>query len=455
MENLLLMTDSYKASHYLQYPPNTQAMFSYMESRGGKFNKTVFFGLQYLLRKYLSKPITLIDLIEARDFFKGHGPPFPDKEWATVINKHGGYLPVQIRAVTEGSVIPTHNVLLSVRSTDPECFWVVTWIESFLMRLWYPITVATTSWHIKSDILGYLKETSDDPNSEIDFKLHDFGARGVSSSESAGIGGASHLVNFKGSDTIEGVFLANRYYNCPMAGFSIPASEHSTITSWGKEREYDAFDNMLTQFAGPSKVVACVSDSYDIYAATKWWADQSERIKAIGATLVIRPDSGHPATVVNEILDILADKGLMTVNSKGYRVLPSHLRIIQGDGVDRESINGILETMKSARYSASNIAFGMGGALLQKVNRDTQKMAYKCSAVLVDGMWKDVYKEPITDPGKKSKKGILDLLRNDGKYETVQNQRWDSVMRLVYREGRIATDLKLDEIRAFADSHRE
>jgi nicotinamide phosphoribosyltransferase len=453
MENLLLMTDSYKASHYLQYPPKTQAMFSYLESRGGKFDKTVFFGLQYLLQRYLSKPITKADILEAKDFFKAHGTTFPEDGWNVILNRHGGYLPVKIRAVREGSVIPTHNLLLSVRSTDPDCFWVVTWIESLLMRLWYPITVATQSWHIKNDLLYYFHKTSDGDDAEVDFKLHDFGARGVSSSESAGIGGAAHLVNFKGSDTLEGVYFANKYYKSAMAAFSIPASEHSTITAWGKDHEHDAFDNMLKQFAGPGKLVACVSDSFNIYEAVDYWASRSEDIKATGATLVIRPDSGDPYTVVLDILHQLKAKGLMTVNSKGYNVLPSHLRIIQGDGVNANSIHEILEGMESNRYATTNIAFGMGGALLQKLNRDTQKMAYKCSAVQVAGTWNDVYKEPITDPGKKSKKGILDLIRNNG-YETVVNERWDSVLQTVYFEGDIRHQTTLEEVRATADAAR-
>lgn len=454
MENLILMTDSYKTSHFKQYPRGTQAMFSYLESRGGKFDKTVFFGLQYLLKKYLSKPITKIDIIEARDFFALHGTPFPEEGWNHVLNKHGGYLPVKIRAVTEGCVVPVHNALLTVRSMDPEVFWLVTWLESFLMRLWYPITVATQSWNIRNDIYGFLKETSDNPDAEIGFKLHDFGARGVSSSESASIGGAAHLINFLGSDTVEGVFMANKYYGSQMAGFSIPASEHSTITAWGRDHEHDAFNNMLTQFGGEGKLVACVSDSYDIFAATKWWAEQSERIKATGSTLIIRPDSGDPVSMIKSIMGILFDKGLMTPNSKGFWTLPSHLRVIQGDGVDRDSIRSILTMMQNNGYSASNIGFGMGGALLQKVNRDTQKMAYKCSAVQIADKWNEVYKAPITDPGKVSKKGILDLVQVDGKYQTVQNERWDSSLRTVYSAGVKGADISFEDIRMLANRAR-
>lgn len=431
--NLLLMTDSYKASHYLQYPPGTQGMFSYLESRGGKFDRTVFFGLQYLIQEYLSKPITLQDISEAEAFFKAHGTPFPRDGWLRILQKHKGYLPVRIKAVAEGSVVPTHNVLMAVESTDPECFWVVTWIEAFLMRLWYPITVATQSFHIKRMILAYLERTADNPGAEINFKLHDFGARGVSSGESAAIGGAAHLVNFMGSDTVEGVVLANKHYDCDMAAFSIPAAEHSTITSWGKEHEYDAFRNMLKQFSGSGKLVACVSDSFDIYKAVDFWMSISEEIKASGAKLVIRPDSGDPCDVVMTIMDKM--KPLMTENSKGYLVLPSHFGVIQGDGVDFNSIGGILDAMYEAGYSASNIAFGMGGALLQKLNRDTQKFAYKCSSVKVDGQWMDVYKDPVTDPGKVSKKGRLDLLCEGGKYRTIVGTQWDSVLETVYMEG--------------------
>ncbi len=455
-DNLLLSTDSYKASHFQQYPAGTQAMFSYLESRGGLYDKTVFFGLQYLIKRYLSTPITKEDVDEAEVFFKAHGTPFPRAGWDIVVNRHGGYLPVKIRAVPEGFTVPTRNVLLTCQSTDPDCFWVVTWIESFLMRLWYPITVATQSWHIKSTILDYLKATAEDPAAEIPFKLHDFGARGVSSSESAAIGGMSHLVNFMGSDTVEGVRAANYYYNSPMAAFSIPASEHSTITAWGRDNEQAAMWNMVEKFGGPGKLVACVSDSFNIYEAVKWWASKREEIAATGTTLVIRPDSGDPVSVVNEILHILDVMDCMVTNTKGYRVLKPGLKVIQGDGVEHDSITAILEMMKINGYSASNIAFGMGGALLQKVNRDTQKFAYKCSAIQVNGVWQDVYKDPVTDSGKKSKRGIIDLVMRDGEFVTVQRCAWDSVLQTVYNEGPTKTcDISLDTVRARADSGRK
>jgi nicotinamide phosphoribosyltransferase len=451
MSNIILMTDSYKASHFQQYPPGTRGMFSYLESRGGKYPATLFFGLQYLLEKYFGDPVTHRDVDEAAAFFSAHGTPFPEAGWRRIVTRHKGMLPVRIRAVAEGMVIPTHNVLLTVESLDPEVFWIVTWIESLLMRLWYPITVATQSWHIRKDMFKYLRETGG--TNARDFKLHDFGARGVSSHESAGIGGASHLAaGWQGSDTVEGVVLANRYYSCPMAAFSIPAAEHSTITSWGPEHEHAAFDNMLNQFGGAGKIVAVVSDSFNIYAAVDYWISQSEKIKASGTTLVVRPDSGDPADVVLSILNQFRAAGLTTVNDQGYSILPPHFRVIQGDGVNHESIVKILERMKSARFAADNLAFGMGGALLQKVDRDTQKFAYKCSAVQIEDEWHDVYKDPVTDPGKKSKRGRLELSGSyDDGFTTVKADGlkvWNSLLRTVYENGIVfGTYTTLDKVR--------
>ena len=210
MENLILDTDSYKASHWLQYPPGITGMYSYLESRGGRYDKTVFFGLQYIMKKYLSATFTQEWVDEADEFFKAHGVPFNKDDWNYVVRDLGGKLPLTIKAVPEGTVVPTHNILASVECYDPKAFWTVSWFETMFMRIWYPITVATQSWHIKSDLLKWLEKSADDPQAEINFKLHDFGSRGVSSQESAGIGGAAHLVNFMGSDTVVGTWTANK-----------------------------------------------------------------------------------------------------------------------------------------------------------------------------------------------------------------------------------------------------
>ncbi len=449
--NLILDTDSYKASHWLQYPPGTTAIYSYLESRGGKYAQTVFFGLQYILKKYLSQPVEIWMVEEAKQFFQAHGEPFNEEGWMYIAQNLKGQLPIRIRAVAEGSVVPTHNVLMTIESTDPKAFWLVSWLETLLLRVWYPTTVATQSWHLKQIIFNYLHKTADDPEAEIGFKLHDFGARGVSSCESSGIGGMSHLVSFQGSDTVQGVLYANHYYQHPMAAYSIPAAEHSTITAWQREGEAAAYQNMLNQFAKPGSLVAVVSDSYDIWnAVDHLWGEQlRQQVIDSGATLVIRPDSGDPATVVGKVLEILDRRFGSMINSKGYKVL-NHVRVIQGDGVNEQSLVEILETVEKLGFSITNVAFGMGGALLQKLNRDTQKFAVKCSQVVVNGEEISVYKDPVTDPGKRSKKGRLDLLKVEGEYQTVaETKETVSISKLVtvYENGLIAKEYTFDQVR--------
>lgn len=451
--NIIFDCDSYKASHWLQYPQNTTNVFSYIESRGGRHDKTVMFGLQYYLKKYLTKSINIDDIDEAEAFFKAHGEPFNRKGWFHILMDHDGLLPLKIRAVPEGCVVPTHNVLVTVENTCPHCFWLTSWVETMLLRIWYPITVATESRHIKKIIMEYLEATSDDPKAEISFKLHDFGSRGVSSQESAMLGASAHLVNFMGSDTVVGVLAANRYYRAPMAGFSIPAAEHSTITSWGRENEAEAYRNMLRNFAKPGSLVAVVSDSYDIYNACDhiWGETLRQEIVDSGATVVIRPDSGDPVSVVRRCLDLLEHRFGSTTNSKGYKVL-NNVRIIQGDGVNAESIQQILRTAMWGGYSATNIGFGMGGALLQQHNRDTQKFAMKCSHIIADGHGIDVFKDPVTDTGKRSKRGRLDLEVFEGRYDTVklddgQDRATYSVLQTVFQDGQIIREYTLDEVR--------
>jgi nicotinamide phosphoribosyltransferase len=457
-ENYLIDTDSYKVSHYLQYPPGTTSMFSYIESRGGEYNKTVFFGLQYYLKKYLTHRVTVEEVEEAKEFFELHGEPFNYDGWMYIATQLEGKLPVRIRAVPEGTVVPTHNILVSIESTDPKVFWVVSWVETMLLRVWYPINVATRSHKIKQIILEALEESADAPKAEISFKLHDFGSRGVSSQESAAIGGAAHLINFMGSDTIAGVRCANKYYHTKMAGFSIPAMEHSSVTSWGKEHEVDAYRNMLQKTGKPGGLLACVSDSYDLWnACSHLWGEQlKDEVIASGATVVIRPDSGNPPEVVLQTVKLLAEKFGITTNTKGYSVL-NNVRVIQGDGINEHSIQAILDNLLNHGYSASNIAFGMGGALLQQHNRDTLKFAMKCSSITVNGEERDVFKDPVTDHGKASKAGRLDLMQSR-EYDTYQTvvlkdgeraHPW-SAMHTVFEDGEVLFEDSFDNIRARA-----
>lgn len=453
--NPILDTDSYKASHFPQYPEGTEYVYSYVESRGSDipgYKHTVFFGLQAFIKSFLSRPVTMEHIEEAERFWTAHGEPFYRDKWTLLVERHKGFYPVEIKAVPEGMVINQKNVLCTIVNTDPDFFWLTSYIETALLRaIWYPTTVATISWECKQHIIRSWERTSDAPRDIINFKLHDFGARGVSSGESAELGGMAHLVNFMGSDTVAGVRAAKAYYNEPMAAFSIPAAEHSTITSWGREREVDAYRNMLNSFPGP--LVAVVSDSYDLWNAIDniWGGVLKEEVINSGKTLVIRPDSGDPFTVPITALNKLGKIFGWTVNSKKFRVLPDYIRVIQGDGITQESIQRLLYNLELAGWAIDNIAFGMGGGLLQHVNRDTFKFAQKCSAVRINGEWKDVSKDPVTDPGKKSKAGRFVLVPNgDGTYSTHNVDKgfdWQDVMRTVYKDGKLLVDDNFAEVR--------
>jgi nicotinamide phosphoribosyltransferase len=460
-ENIILLTDSYKCSHYSQYPENTTKIYSYFESRGGKFSEVCFYGLQIFIKKYLTgKVVTREKIDEAEELLNLHFGPsfeFPRHLWEHILTKHDGHLPIKIKAVPEGLCVPTKNVLFTMENTDKECFWLTNYLETILVQVWYPMTVATNSREQKKIILENLIETGDE--STIGFKLHDFGYRGVSSNETAGIGASAHLTQFLGTDTIAGLITCRRYYSDPekktfCPGFSIPASEHSTITSWGRDGEEDAYGNMLKKY--PSGLVACVSDSWDIIAAVKIWGTKfRDEIMSREGTLVVRPDSGDPPTIIMSILNELEKYFPVKVNEKGYKVLDEHIRVIQGDGIDYEMIKKILEVMKKAGWSGDNIAFGSGGGLLQKLNRDTMKCAFKCSMAAVDGSERYVYKDPVTDFSKKSKKGYLKLVREDNSYKTVSSEIGedlskffeDDVLQTVFENGKLHIDYEFEEIR--------
>lgn len=449
-ENLILLSDSYKITHWNQYPTGTEHVYSYLESRGGLWDSTVFFGLQYIVKKYLMHPITQENIEEAAAFSKDHfgnEKLFNREGWEYILKAHNGYLPVRIRAVPEGSVVSVKNVLMTIENTDPKVPWLTNYLETLLLQVWYPTTVATLSREYKKLISNSLEKTGDIAG--LPFKLHDFGFRGVSSVESAALGGAAHLVNFMGSDTVEGIMMLRNYYKAPMAGFSIPATEHSTITSWGQANEVEAFRNLLEQ--NPTGLVACVSDSYDIIHACKelWGRELKDLVLSRQGTLVVRPDSGEPDLMVIAVLKALGEAFGYAYNEKKYKVLPPQVRVIYGDGIDLEMLPKILYSLRQDGWSTDNVAFGCGGALLQKVNRDTQKFAIKCSNIQVNGQNREVFKNPVSDPGKASKKGKLKLVLTPGKqWLTVPaDHSAPDELCTVYENGKLYVDETLDIIR--------
>ncbi len=461
-QNIVTMTDSYKMGHWQQYTDNTEYVYSYFEARkGARFDKTTFFGLQYLMMEYLEGVVVTKEKIDFAEKLVtahlGSDTIFNRARWDYIVEEHGGKLPVRIKAVPEGSVIPTNNVLMTVENTDPKCFWLTNHLETMLTWVWYPSTVASLSRTTKEMLAKYLEQTSDSMEGLM-FKLHDFGYRGVSGYEAAKLGGAGHLVNFLGTDTVGAMELAMFYYDADMdnIGFSVPATEHSVMTSLGEEGESDMYKRVLEKY--PTGILSVVSDSYDIYRATEKYVGEyfKEEILNRDGVFVVRPDSGEPVETVMRLLYILGEKFGYEVNTKGYKVLNPSVRLIWGDGIDYDGIKEILTEMVSELWSTDNIVFGMGGGLLQKVNRDTQRFAFKCSAQKRGGVWYDIQKKPL-DESKKSKSGKLALVKVVGShgcgYETIENcyeEREDDLLQTVYLNGDIVKKYKFDEIRANA-----
>lgn len=468
--NLVLLADAYKYSHHKLYYPGTNKIYSYLESRGGHFDHTVFFGLQYYLEHYLQGAVITKEKIDAAvivlEGIFGRKDVFDRAKFDYIAEKHGGRLPIRIKAIREGAFIPVSNVLMTIENTDPECFWLTNFLETLLMQIWYPCTVATLSKYIKGIVTHYYEETaSKEAIENIEFVLNDFGFRGVSSVESAGIGGAAHLLNFSGSDNIIASMLAMEYYNAERPyGLSVPATEHSVCTLLGEEGELEIFKHILRTY--PTGTVACVSDSYDIFrACSEYWGEElKELILSRDGVLVIRPDSGDPVFTLLNVFDILFHKFGFEVNEKGFKVLPKQVRVLQGDGINIDSIRAIFSALEVNRISAENLLLGMGGALLQKVDRDTQKFAFKCSYAEINGKGVDVQKNPVEIDGhgnhtrsfKKSKAGRLKLVNTKEGYKTVREEEMPELadeLQTVFENGEIKINTTFKEVRERVNSY--
>lgn len=414
-QNLIMLGDSYKYSQPMQYPDGVVSMFDYVEARGGIYPKIVWVGMTYMLKEYLNVPVTFYDVEEANSFAKLHGEPFDYEGWMHIVTKHKGFLPVKICSAPEGTVLPTGVPTATIESTDKRVFWVAGFVETLLMKLWYPTTVATKSYYVRNMLEDFATKYSDSLAGVL-FQFHNFGDRGATSVEAAMVGGFAHLTQFMGTDNFNSLKFIKEFYGEDCAGYSIPASEHSTVTSWGKLLEFDMIMNYLEKFKG-NPIIACVLDSYDIFNATRK-VTSGEFKKKIESDeypiLVMRPDSGNAVDVVRQMLEICTQNNVAyTLNSKELKVMNKY-RIIYGDGITPEVIAQIIEVAVEMGYAPDNLAFGSGGDLMQNINRDTCKFAIKCSSVTFeDGTTRDVFKDPITDQGKKSKKGRVSTFIND------------------------------------------
>jgi nicotinamide phosphoribosyltransferase len=454
-ENFLMLTDSYKIGHWMMLPEGTENVYSYFESRNGaKYPYTVFFGLQAYLKRYFEGVVvTMADIADAEAKCLAHFGVnmFNKTMWERIVKVHGGKLPLRIKAVAEGTAVPVSNVLFTVEATDDQCAALTNVCETILTHIWASSNVATISRNVKK-VMQQAFELSAETNNLLPFMLHDFGFRGVSSVESAGMSGAGHLVNFMGTDTMVALEYADRYYKAGMAGYSVAATEHSVMTSLGKAGEMTMVADIIKKF--PKGILSVVSDSYNIVEAIKQYGTTfKEAILSRDGKFVVRPDS--PRFVGDKACDqiVWIAKELekyfgSTLNSKGYKTLHPKIGIIYGDGLSADEIKESVWALVSAGFSAETCVYGMGGGLLQKHNRDTQRSAFKCSAQKRNGEWFDISKTPL-DITKASKSGVLMLIKdNNGGLKTVScNTAGTNLLETVFENGRIVKEITFAEVR--------
>jgi nicotinamide phosphoribosyltransferase len=433
------------------YPDETQKVYSYFECRNGAtYSNQKFFGLQYLLRTQLVNPVTQEDLEEAYEISKEQGLPLNYAGWQYILDVHDGMLPLHIKAIPEGMVLPVSNALITIENTDTNLPWLTNYVETMLSRIWYPITIATMSHEAKKVISYFNEQTADNPGL-VPFQLHDFGSRGVTCPEQAAIGGMAHLTNFYGTDTVIAHLMVKKIYGSknPIS-FSVNATEHSIQTSKGRGGEKQIFVDLLHKY--PTGILSVVIDSYDYQNFISGYGlEFKEEILARNGKLVFRPDSGDPVAVSLDVISRLDRVFGSTINTKGYKVLHPQVGMLWGDGIDIEDMEVILQNLKNNGWSSDNIVFGMGGGLLQKVNRDTMRCAFKCSAQLQNGKWVDISKDPL-DSTKKSKKGRLKVIETpDGIITVNQNdERYtdsEDLLQTVFLNGEITKTYTLDDIR--------
>ena len=471
-------TDFYKTDHRRQYPLNTQLVYSNFTPRGSRIDgvdEVVVFGIQYFIKEFLIKRFNegffLIPKEKAvaayrRRLDNGLGKGAVSMEhigdlWDL------GFLPVEIRAMEEGTKCPMRVPLLTIQNTHPKFFWVTNFLETLLsMVLWGPITSATIAHTYRKILDEYAAKTSDIPEF-VDWQGHDFSMRGMMGIEAAAMSGAAHLLSFTGTDTIPAIDFHEEYYNADsdkeLIGGSVPATEHSVMSVAGIEDEIRTFKRLITE-TYPTGIVSVVSDTWDFWRViTVYLPTLKNRILAREGKVVIRPDSGDPVKIIcgddnyfthsveecKGAIECLWDTFGGTVNSKGYKQLDPHIGLIYGDSITLDRCRAICEGLERKGFASTNVVLGIGSYTYQYNTRDTFGFAMKATYAVVSGKPINIWKDPKTDDGvKKSAKGLLCVTNDRRLIEEVSlPESKTGLLRLVFENGHLVKETSLIDIR--------
>jgi len=471
--NPLFLKDYYKASHYEQYPPGTNLIFSNFTPRKSRIpgiNHSVFFGLKRFLKCYLDEAFNdLFDDVQPDNFIieyrylmeKTLGKYKRYEHLCKLLDLE--YLPIAIYALPELTVVPCGVPALVMFNTEPEFFWLPNMLETILScALWGTSTSATIARQYRLLLDEYASKTSDIPEF-VDYQAHDFSFRGMYGLEAAYTSGMAHLQYFKGTDTIPSILANAQFYDKAFHLASIPATEHSVMSSYGKDHEFETYKRLLTEVY-PSGMVSIVSDTWDLWnVITNYLPKLKDIILSRNGKLVIRPDSGDPGNIIcgsafakrsletphlMGVVECLWEIFGGTVNSKGYKQLDPHIGVIYGDSITYERCKDICERLERKGFASTNVVFGIGSFTYQYNTRDTFGWAFKSTYCEINKLGRNITKDPKTDDGtKKSHSGILKVVRVNGAhgstYQCLQNQTWDQFyaddneLKLAYKNGKI------------------
>jgi nicotinamide phosphoribosyltransferase len=482
MLNPLFNTDGYKLDHRRQYPAGTEKVYSNWTARGSRINgvgEVVFLGLQYAIRKHLME--------DFEEFFKADvdevcedyqrmldsylGPNEIGTEHVRALHELG-YLPLEFKALPEGTRVPLRVPMFTVENTHPDFAWLVNYFETILSAtLWMPSTSATNALRIR-ELLDSWAEKVGAPMEGVAFQGHDFSMRGMSGLEAACLSGTGHLVAFTGTETIPVLEFIRKYYPTDdfLAG-TVPATEHSVMCAGGEDDEFETYNRLLDLY--PAGFLSVVSDTWDLWKVlTETVPALHDKIMARDGRLVIRPDSGDPADILcgdenagihqpayKGVVELLWDEFGGTINEKGYKVLDPHVGVIYGDAMNYDRISDICSRLEAKGFSMESLVFGLGSYGYQFQTRDTFGFAMKATNVTINGVDKPIMKDPVTDSGlKKSLMGRISVLRHKDTGELtavqgVQPGTWEdmaSLLTTVWKDGKFVKELTFDEVRANA-----
>jgi len=479
----LLLKDGYKVGHKFQYPENTTLVYSNLsprKSRSADADEIIFFGLQYFIKEYLieefDKNFFSRPKVEVLKEYARRLDAYLGKDSITyqhIADLHDlGYLPLEIKALPEGSLVPMRVPVLTIKNTLPAFFWLTNMLETLMSAiLWKPSTSATTAFQYLRTFTQYAAETVGEDRSFIPWQGHDFSFRGMAGIEDATLSGAAHLLSFAGTDTIPAIDLLEQYYGADcekeLIGGSVPATEHSVMCMGMQDGEIGTFERLITKVY-PAGVVSVVSDTWDFWQVITVFLPQlKEKILARNGKLVIRPDSGDPVKIIvgdkNAAIGSPEYKGAIecmwevfggTVTAQGYKLLDSHIGLIYGDSITTQRQREILEGLKSKGFASYNVVLGIGSFTYEYVTRDTYGFAMKATYGEIDGVGRDIYKDPKTDDGtKKSAKGLLQVYRDaiTGKLALKDQCSWEEEgqgeLKTVFKDGKLTVEWSLSEIR--------